>query len=52
MPKKNPIRTVTLEEVLNYLDGNGLVITDTELLKNAMTEFGVTNQATVELDNI
>ena len=50
MAKKNPVRTVTLEELLNYLDGNGLVITNDELLEKSLEEYGVSEQALVELD--
>ena len=52
MPKKQKqsteIRYFTLQEILDHLDGNGLVITDCDLIEDALKEIAVSPTAKVE----
>lgn len=39
---------ISLEDLLEYLDGRGLIITDTELIDEALKEINLSGTASVE----
>ena len=41
---------LTLEDVLEFLDGRGLILTDDELIEGALAELGMTLETLVDTD--